>query len=152
MITDRYLIGTTLRLRHMADERGGHQYKFTQKIPAARPGPVQGLITNTYLSKAEYDLLAELPGTMLIKTRYSIPPFGIDVFAPPLHGLVLAEVEFDTDEAMLAFRPPSYVIAEVTEDQRFTGGRLATASREQLRSWLADCGIDADHRPDPANH
>ncbi|GAB3436435.1 CYTH domain-containing protein [Actinophytocola sediminis] len=151
-ITDRYLTGTTLRLRHMDDQRGGHQYKFTQKMPAERPGPVQGLITNTYLSKTEYDLLADLPTTTLIKTRYSIPPFGIDVFAPPLHGLVLAEVEFDTDNAMLAFRPPSYVIAEVTNDQRFTGGCLATASREHLTSWLADYGIDVDHRPDPASH
>lgn len=150
-ITDRYLIGTTLRLRHMADQRGGHQYKFTQKIPADRPGPVQGLITNTYLSQAEYDLLAELPGTMLIKTRHNIPPFGIDVFAPPLHGLVLAEVEFDTDTAMLAFRPPRYAIAEVTDDQRFTGGQLATTSREQLTSWLADYGIDADHPTCPTN-
>jgi CYTH domain-containing protein len=91
--------------------------------------------------------LAELPATTLIKTRYSIPPFGIDVFAPPLHGLVLAEVEFDTDNAMLGFRPPSYVIAEVTEDPRFTGGCFATASREHLTSWLADYGVDVDHQP-----
>ena len=41
-ITDRYLTGTTLRLRHMADQRDSHQYKFTQKIPTDRPGPVQG--------------------------------------------------------------------------------------------------------------
>lgn len=141
-ITDSYLIGTTLRLRHMADENGGHQYKFTQKIPAELPGPMQGLITNTYLSKVEYDLLAELPGTMLVKTRYRCPPFGVDVFAAPLHGLVMAEVEFGTDNAMLDFRPPRYVLAEVTEDRRFTGGCLATASREQLRSWLAGYGID----------
>ena len=152
-ITDRYLIGTTLRLRHMSDQRGGgDQYKFTQKIPAARPGPVQGLITNTYLSKAEYDLLTDLPATMLIKTRYSIPPLGIDVFTSALHGLVLAEAEFDTDNAMLAFQPPKFVIAEVTEDQRFTGGRLATTSREQLTSWLAEYGIDTNRQPSLANY
>lgn len=145
-ITDRYLIGTTLRLRHVSDQRDGHHYKFTQKIPADRPGPVQGLITNTYLSKTEHDLLAQLPGKMLTKTRFSVPPLGIDIFDPPLHGLVLAEAEFDTDNAMLAFRPPSYVIAEVTDDQRFTGGRLMSATREQLTSWLADYGIDAASR------
>jgi CYTH domain-containing protein len=142
-ITDRYLTGTTLRLRHIADQRDGDQYKFTQKIPAGNPGPVQGLITNTYLTKAEYDLLARLPGKTLTKTRYSVPPFGIDVFAPPLHGLVLAEAEFDHDDAMLAFRPPSYVIAEVTADRRFTGGRLVNTTREQLTAWLADYGIDS---------
>jgi CYTH domain-containing protein len=141
-ITDRYLTGTTLRLRHVADQRDGHDYKFTQKIPAENSGPVQGLITSIYLNKAEHDLLAQLPGKMLTKTRYSVPPFGIDVFAPPLHGLVLAEAEFDNDDTMLAFRPPSYVIAEVTDDQRFTGGRLVNATREQLTAWLADYGID----------
>jgi CYTH domain-containing protein len=151
-ITDRYLIGTALRLRHMADQRDGHHYKFTQKLPTDRPGPVQGLITNIYLSKAEYDLLAQLPGKVLIKTRYSVPPLGIDVFAPPLHGLVLAEAEFDTDKAMLAFQPPSYVSAEVTDDARFTGGRLVNTTREQLTSWLADYGIDAGLGEGPSNH
>lgn len=150
-ITDRYLTGTALRLRHLADQRDAHDYKFTQKIPADHPGPVQGMITNIYLSKAEYDLLAQLPSKMLIKTRYSVPPLGIDVFAPPLHGLVLAEAEFDTDDAMLAFRPPSYVTAEVTDDPRFTGGRLANTTREQLTSWLADYGIDADLGERPRN-
>jgi CYTH domain-containing protein len=151
-ITDRYLIGTTLRLRDMSDRRGGHVYKFTQKIPTGHPGPVQGLITNIYLSKPEYDLLARLPGKMLSKTRYSVPPVGIDVFAPPLHGLVLAEAEFDTDNAMLAFRPPIYVIAEVTDDQRFTGGHLVNTTREQLTSRLADYGIDANLGGGPGNH
>jgi len=142
-ITDRYLIGTALRLRHMADEHDGHDYKFTQKIPSDCPGPVQGLITNIYLSEPEYDLLAQLPGKVLTKTRYSVPPLGIDVFAPPLQGLVLAEAEFDGDNALLAFRPPSYVIAEVTDDARFTGGRLVNTTREELTSWLADYGINA---------
>jgi CYTH domain-containing protein len=151
-ITDLYLIGTTLRLRHMSGQRDGHHYKFTQKIPNERPGPVQGLITNTYLSKTEYDLPAQLPGKILTKTRYSVPPLGIDVFAPPLHGLVLAEAEFDTDNAMLAFRPPSYVVAEVTDDQRFTGGHLVNTTRAQLTSWLGDYGIDADLRTGPGNH
>src|SRR5262249_18996450 len=135
-----------------ADQRDGHHYKFTQKIPTDHPGPVQGLITNTYLSKAEYDLLAQLPGKVLIKTRYSVPPLGIDVFASPLHGLVLAEAEFDTDTAMRAFQPPAYVIAEVTDDARFTGGRLVNTAREQLTSWLADYGIEASLGADPSNH
>ena len=114
-IVDRYLTGTTLRLRHMSDHHG-HDYKFTQKIPAAHPGPAQGVITSIYLSDAEYDLLANLPAETLTKTRYSVPPFGIDVFSPPLNGLVLAEIEFNTDVDLLAFQPPRQVIAEVTRD------------------------------------
>ena len=43
-------------------DSGACELKLTQKVPARGPGYVQGLITNTYLSTAEYDLLASLPG------------------------------------------------------------------------------------------
>ena len=76
-ITDRYLPGTGLRLRRVECLDGGAcEFKLTQKVPAGRPGYVQGLITNTYLSAAEYDLLASLPGEVLSKTRLSVPPSG----------------------------------------------------------------------------
>ncbi len=137
-IIDRYLTGTSLRLRHISGPEGS-QYKLTQKIPASQPGPIQGLITTMYLSGAEHDhLAAALPGTTLAKTRYSIPPLGIDVFDPPLHGLVIAEAEFETEAELHAFQPPGYVVADVSGDPRFTGGRLARTSREELISWLAE--------------
>ena len=93
-------------------------------MPSGAPGFVQGLITTTYLSAAEYDLLASLPAAVMSKTRLSIPPLSVDVFDPPRHGLVMADAEFGTDEAARSFRPPAGVVAEVTDDPRFTGGRL----------------------------
>src|SRR5215471_7898628 len=99
-ITDRYLPGTRLRLRRVDHlESGTPEFKLTQKVPAARTGYIQGLITNTYLTAAEYDLLASLPAEVLSKQRLSVPPLSIDVFDPPWHGLVIAEAEFSTDEA-----------------------------------------------------
>jgi hypothetical protein len=87
-ITDRYLAGTRLRLRRAESTHcGACEFKLTQKVPAQRPGHVQGLITNIYLSQAEYELLACLPAATLSKTRLSVPPLGIDVFDPPLHGV-----------------------------------------------------------------
>jgi CYTH domain-containing protein len=153
-IVDRYLTGTRLRLREMTEAGAGRsQYKLGQKIPADTPGAAQGLITNIYLAKGEYDLLAQLPARVLTKTRHSLPPLGVDVFDPPLHGLVLAEAEFASEQRARAFRPPAYVIAEVTGDPRFTGGSLAGASRDQLLAWLAEYGLgrgwrlpDADGR------
>jgi hypothetical protein len=144
-ITDRYLTGTRLRLRRVEHRESRIcQYKFTQKIPADRPGPVQGLITNTYLSRAEYDLLAALPAAVLSKTRFSAAPLSIDVFDAPLDGLILAEAEFASDDAALTFHPPPYSIAEVTNDSRFTGGRLAQAQRRDLLDWLTGYGINPD--------
>lgn len=116
-ITDRYLPGTRLRLRRVECLDGGVcEFKLTQKVPAGRPGYVKGPITNTYLSAAQYDLLASLPGEVLSKTRLSVPPLGIDVFDPPLHGLVLAEAGFTSDEAAQSFLLPRGAIAEVTDD------------------------------------
>ncbi|HKA97568.1 MAG TPA: hypothetical protein VKD66_14975 [Streptosporangiaceae bacterium] len=142
-ITDRYLPGTRLRVRRVEClDSGACELKLTQKVPAGGPGHVQGLITNTYLSAAEYDLLASLPGEVLSKTRLSVPPLGIDVFDPPLHGLVLAEAEFTSDEAVESFLPPRAAIAEVTDDARFTGGSLAQTRRRDLLAWLAEYGIE----------
>lgn len=142
-ITDRYLPGTRLRLRRIDHLDGGVcEFKFTQKVPAGRPGYVQGLITNTYLSAAEYDLLASLPADVLTKTRLSVPPLGIDVFDPPLDDLVMADAEFSTDEAASAFAFPHLAIAEVTDDPRFTGGGLVRTRRNDLIRWLAEYGIE----------
>jgi CYTH domain-containing protein len=142
-ITDRYLHGTRLRLRRVEYlDSGACELKLTQKVPAGRPGHVRGLTTSIYLSAAEYDLLASLPAQVLSKTRYSVPPLSIDIFDPPLHGLVLAEAEFSTDEAAQSFRPHQATIAEVTNDPRFTGGTLARTRRPDLLAVLAEYDIN----------
>jgi CYTH domain-containing protein len=147
-ITDRYLTGTRLRLRHMRHiDTGNAQYKLTQKIPAATAGPIQGLITNTYLSPAEYHALAGLPAAVLSKTRLSVPPVGIDIFHGTLTGLIMAEAEFTSDSAAAAFTAPPYCAAEVTDDSRFTGGSLVHADRNELASWLTEYRITLG--PDP---
>ncbi len=70
-----------------------------------------------------------------------MPPLGVDVFDGPLQGLVLAEAEFTTDEETQSFIPPSECVAEVTDDARFTGGRLVETSRQELLGWLAEYGL-----------
>jgi len=142
LITDRYLPGTRLRLRRVEYADGGAtEFKFTQKVPSGQTGHVRGLITNTYLTPAEYNLLAELRADVIVKTRLTIPPLVIDIFEPPLHGLVLGETEFVSDDAARSFQRPPMAAAEVTDDSRFTGGVLVNASRSDLRSWLADYGL-----------
>jgi len=140
-ITDRYIEGTSLRLREVNQEGLPAVFKLTQKIPQRAGGFQQGFITNMYLSEGEFSLLCRLPALPLIKRRFSLPPFGVDVFSGPLEGLLLAEAEFDSPEAAEACPVPEYVRAEVTSDDRFTGGRLVRASRTDLQAWLAEYGI-----------
>ncbi|MGW7409422.1 hypothetical protein ACWGI9_37995 [Streptomyces sp. NPDC054833] len=141
VITDRYLDGTSLRLRRAEFADGRREIKLTQKVPVSGPGAVQGLITTMYLTPAEDDVLSTLPARVLSKTRLSVPPLGIDVFDGELRGLVLAEAEFGSDEDALSFVPPAACRVEVTDDDRFTGGRLVRTSRRELLGWLAEYGL-----------
>jgi hypothetical protein len=142
-ISDWYIDGTRLRLRQSREQwadRTSIARKLTQKIPAPSGGP--GLITTIYLDEVEYDHLAQLPGSGLRKTRYSVPPFGIDVFTGALAGLVIAEVEFPTDEELASFAEPPESAGEVTLDARFAGGRLVSTSRDEMLALLVDFGLE----------
>lgn len=127
-----------MRLRQMVETVGNSTrvfYKLTQKVP--EPDGAPGLLSTIYLNEKEFSLLETLPAGILHKTRYSIPPFGVDVFDSPLSGLFLAEAEFDDDAAMDFFSPPTWVITEVTRDPRFTGGHLVTLRSTELGALLS---------------
>ncbi len=141
-ITDRYVDGTRIRLRETVETTAGGTAvvrKLTQKIPAPVGGP--GLITTLYVSEAEHAVLTLLPAVTLTKTRYSVPPFGVDVFGGELAGLVMAEIEFATEADQRAFAPP-LESAEVTVDDRLTGGRFTQMTRDELMEILFEYGID----------
>jgi len=140
-IVDRYIRRTRMRLRQTVETSASAPlvvYKLTQKMAAPDGGP--GLITTMYLSEEEYRTFAAVPADELRKTRDSIPPFGVDRFERELEGLTMAEVEFESDAEMRDFVAPA-AVAEVTRDERFTGGRLATTTREQLAALLLSFGL-----------
>ena len=81
-----------------------------------------------YLTATEFGALANLPGESAHKDPPHIPPFGIDVFDGVLSELVLAEAEFHSAVEVGSLALPSFIGAEVSDDPRFTGGRLAAVS------------------------
>ncbi len=141
-IEDRYLDGTRLRLRRQVQRGGPVVLKVTQKLAAPGEHGEQGVLTTFYLSEAEHAALATLPAVTLRKARLSVAPYGVDVFAAPLAGLVLAEIEFDTLDEAAAFQPAPFCLAEVSADRRFTGGSLARAERDEVTAWAAEYGIE----------
>ena len=72
-------------------------------------------------------------GRRISKTRYRLPSeehvVELDIFHDDLDGLVLAEVEFDSDDALAAFRPPDWFGLEVTDDETYTNASLAANAR-----------------------
>ncbi len=65
------------------------------------------------------------------KTRYRVPTgtyiAEVDVFHGELDGLVLAEVEFSSDDELESFEPPAWMGREVTDDVRYTNASLAVS-------------------------
>jgi CYTH domain-containing protein len=60
--------------------------------------------------------------------RYDDRDYTLDVFEGCHEGLILAEVEFETDGEMQAHAPPPFAVRDVSSESRFTGGELAKNS------------------------
>ena len=128
-VTDLYVDDTRLRLRDMRPSDGGAPLlRLTRK---ADVDPRTRLITSIYLPEPEFAVLAAaLKGQRLTKTRYRLhaPPgilLSVDQFQGELAGLILAEAEFQNDEALAAFAIPPFAIREVTAEPEYTGAWLA---------------------------
>jgi CYTH domain-containing protein len=147
-IEDLYFIGSTLRLRRM---RAGSvlAYKLGQKVRAMPSSPECVSLTNMYLSQREFEFLRTLGGTSLRKTRWQWSPgrrtLSVDQFHGSIEGLVLVEVELTLDEPYLD--DPPYAVNDVTDEDRFSGGRLAGLSAAEAEALLADAA-ELAHRRD----
>ncbi len=93
------------------------------------------------LSREEYNLplnetaylhlRSKADGIILTKTRYRIPLkntpliIELDLFEGEYEGLMLAEVEFPTEEAALSFTPPDWFGRDVTFTGEYQNSRLS---------------------------
>jgi len=146
-ITDNYMTGSRLRLRKVREPRTNKwTVKFTQKF-APNPNDLsRTIITNTYLNALEAETFATLFNSNEIrKNRYHFEfegrKFSADMFLGDLFGLVLAEVSFETDEELDTFPPPPFVLADVTNEPLFTGGKLAELTFSDVRAEIARSGL-----------
>src|SRR5437879_5130250 len=68
-------------------------------------------------------------GARITKTRYEIPldhnVVQVDVYHGPHRGLVLAEIEFDSERQGRSFRPPDWFGPEVTGKRRYANEALS---------------------------
>ena len=82
------------------------------------------------LDEASYKHLKnKIDGRLICKRRYLIP-YGIytielDLFTSPDPDLMLAEVEFPTEEDALSFQAPDWFEEDVTHSSRYHNSRLS---------------------------
>jgi CYTH domain-containing protein len=130
-ITDMYVTGARLRLREARPIDGGApMLRLTRK---ADVDAHTRLFTSIYLSEEEFAILAaSLRGVRIKKIRHRLHRLpgvmmSVDEFQDELHGLIMAEAEFETSDLLTAFPMPDFALREVTDDPRFTGASLATS-------------------------
>lgn len=84
-------------------------------------------------AEAYAHLRLKVDGSLIAKTRYLIPldeshTIELDVFHGDLAPLLLAEVEFATEEEALTFIPPEWFGEDVTFSTDYHNSALATLS------------------------
>jgi len=145
-ITDNYITGTRLRIRKVRDPKTNKwTVKFTQKFAPDPKDLSRTIITNTYLTALEADTLSVFEANEIRKNRYHFDfegrRFSVDMFLGELLGLVLAETSFETDEEMRGFETPSFALADVTNNEIFTGGRLCHLTFADIRKEAQLAGL-----------
>jgi CYTH domain-containing protein/CHAD domain-containing protein len=96
-------------------------------------------------------------GRRVRKVRHYVPLHEelraeVDVYAGALDGLLTAEIEFDSTEQADRFRPPSWLGAELTGDERYANQSLATRGLPATNGKRDDMGMEtAPTHTDPAD-
>lgn len=140
-ITDNYITGTRLRIRKVREPQTNKwTVKFTQKFAPDREDYARTIITNIYLNALEAETLGMFDANEIRKNRYPFEfegrKFSVDMFLGDLFGLVLAEVSFDTDEELDNYPKPPFAIADVTNNELFTGGKLCGSTFADIREAI----------------
>ena len=76
-----------------------------------------------------YHLVEKADGVIIRKKRYLIPyekyTIELDVFEEPYENLVIAEVEFESEEEAKNFCPPEWFGEDVTYDRRYHNSNMS---------------------------
>src|SRR5438132_405218 len=145
-ITDSYITGTRLRIRKVRDPKTNKWIvKFTQKFAPDPNDLSRTIITNLYLNATEAETLSIFEANEIRKNRYYFDfeqrRFSIDMFLGDLFGLVLAETSFEKDEELDNFEIPSFAIADVTNNETFSGGKLSELTYDDVKSEILRSGL-----------
>jgi CYTH domain-containing protein len=148
-ITDNYITGTRLRIRKVRDPNTNKWIvKFTQKFAPDPANLSRTIITNIYLNPIEAETLSVFEANEIRKNRYPFPfegrEFSIDMFLGDLFGLVMAEVSFETDEELDNFPMPRFALAEVTNNEIFSGGKLSVLTFADIRKEVEQSGLASE--------
>lgn len=136
-IAQHYLVDeSNLRIR-----AAGGEYELTKKIKLSADDGTRKEEINIPLTEPEYRELLSLAKRGLTKTRYYLPiddglTAELNVYHGTLVGLLMAEVEFPSDEARASFVPPSWFGRDVSDEDWSSNSHLAGKTFAEVQRHL----------------
>ena len=129
MIEQAYLTTEpTIRVRR-EDER----YYMTYKGCGSNDSSLSHEEYNLPLTREAYDTLSSKADGNVIRKKRILIPYGrhtieLDIFAEPFKPLVIAEVEFDSEDEAYDFTPPEWFDEDVTDAKEYRNSYLSRMS------------------------
>jgi len=140
-LTDVYIPDTTGTHPHLRLRQKGDRYEITKKVPVSEGDASVQRETTIPLSKEEFQAMAPSSTKKVSKIRYEVVIDGyaaeVDVFQNDLHGLVIIDFEFSSQEQKSQFVAPRVCLAEVTQEDFVAGGLLADKTYSDIESELS---------------
>lgn len=137
---DDYISNTRIRLRSIRDPESKQWTRILQQREIGESGRIVDY-AEIYLNNAEYERFEIFEGTEIRKNRYPIEfegfSYDLDVYLWPLWGLNTALICFDNDDEMNAFKPPEFLIREITGEEFYLGENLVGRSIEDVQAEIA---------------
>lgn len=116
----------TIRIRRIINK---DRYIFTMKSSSKDNGLSREEYEIDISSKMYAELYEKKKGLTLSKTRYKVPcdshMMEIDLFHNEYESFAYMEIEFKTIEEAIAYKPPCWVVKELTGDKKYTNASLA---------------------------
>lgn len=129
---------------HLRIRKNGDSYEITKKVQIESGDASRQKEYTVPLTKEEYDVLSTIHGRRIEKFRYYYSHDGklieFDVFLGDLDGLVLVDVEFETDKEKDSFIMPDFCLVDITQEEFIAGGMLCGKTYDDLESKLSTFG------------
>ncbi len=128
-----------LRIRQCADS-----FQITKKTISKNNDNSSHREETIHLSGEEFNELKGIRGNSICKKRYfftdGVWNFEIDIFIGDLLGLILVDIEFESSEEMAEFAQYEWLLADVTQEADFLGGKLSGKCFSDIENKLVTYG------------
>jgi CYTH domain-containing protein len=152
---DNYIANTRMRLRSLRDPKTKEWTFILQQRMHFAEQPHRTDLAEIFLNETEYERFKIFEGTEIRKNRY-FHEFGgrdveFDVYIGKLWGLNTLRVEFEDEETLREYEPPSFIFYEITGEEFFRGENLVNREFADVQTEVAKLDLPVRRLGEPAS-